>query len=32
MAIEKYGVWKGIWKGMKRIVRCHPPNGGIDKP
>lgn len=23
-AIEKYGVVKGIYKGTKRIVRCHP--------
>jgi putative membrane protein insertion efficiency factor len=30
-AIEKYGVRKGIWIGLKRIVRCHPYNpGGYD--
>ena len=23
-AIIKYGVVKGIWLGMKRLVRCHP--------
>ena len=30
-AIEKYGVVKGSWLGLKRIVRCNPFNpGGID--
>ncbi|MDD5720955.1 MAG: membrane protein insertion efficiency factor YidD [Candidatus Pacebacteria bacterium] len=23
-AIEKYGAWKGIYLGLKRILRCHP--------
>jgi putative membrane protein insertion efficiency factor len=30
-AVEKYGVLKGGWLGMKRIVRCNPFNpGGFD--
>lgn len=30
-AIEKYGVSKGGWLGMKRIMRCHPwHEGGFD--
>ena len=30
-AIEKYGVFRGGWLGLKRIVRCHPwAKGGND--
>ncbi|MBU4331907.1 membrane protein insertion efficiency factor YidD [Patescibacteria group bacterium] len=30
-AIEKYGVVKGGFKGLRRIVRCHPfSKGGYD--
>lgn len=32
MAIKKYGVIRGVFKGIKRILRCKPPNGGIDYP
>jgi len=31
LAVEKYGVFKGIYLGAKRIVKCHPFNpGGYD--
>lgn len=31
-AIEKYGVVRGGWMGMRRILRCHPWSaGGVDK-
>ncbi|MEA1965283.1 MAG: membrane protein insertion efficiency factor YidD [Candidatus Aerophobetes bacterium] len=30
-AVKKYGLIKGSWLGVKRIVRCHPFNpGGYD--
>ena len=30
-AIRKYGFFKGVWFGAKRISRCHPWNdGGYD--
>ena len=30
-AVEKYGGVKGIFIGLKRIIRCHPWNkGGFD--
>jgi putative component of membrane protein insertase Oxa1/YidC/SpoIIIJ protein YidD len=32
LAIQKYGLIKGIKKGVRRIKRCHYPNGGIDYP
>jgi len=30
-AVEKYGVFKGLFLGLKRIIRCHPlSKGGYD--
>ncbi len=32
LAINKYGVVLGVIKGVKRLLRCHSPNGGEDYP
>jgi hypothetical protein len=32
LAVKKYGAVKGLCKGIKRILRCKPKNGGIDYP
>jgi len=30
-AVEKYGTIKGLFLGLKRIIRCHPwSRGGLD--
>lgn len=30
-AVEKYGALTGVWKGIKRLLRCHPfSKGGYD--
>ena len=30
-AVEKHGVKKGFWLGLKRLSKCHPWNaGGVD--
>jgi uncharacterized protein len=31
-AIEKYGIFKGIWLGFKRILRCTPLSKGGHDP
>lgn len=32
-ALRKYGLFRGLWKGTGRILRCHPWNpGGYDPP
>lgn len=31
LAVNKYGAFKGVYKGVKRLFRCRPP-GGIDYP
>lgn len=32
LAIEKYGLLKGLIKGVERIKRCNTDNGGYDYP
>ena len=31
-AIEKHGVFRGVAKGIRRLLRCHYPNCGVDYP
>ncbi|HHZ13741.1 MAG: membrane protein insertion efficiency factor YidD [Caldicoprobacterales bacterium] len=31
LALEKYGVMRGLWKAIRRISKCHPFHpGGYD--
>ncbi len=33
MAIVKYGPWKGSFRAVGRLLRCHPFHpGGVDYP
>lgn len=32
LAVNKYGFLRGVCKGIRRLLRCHPPNGGVDYP
>ena len=32
MPINKYGLIKGMKKGLNRLKRCIEPNGGYDYP
>lgn len=33
LAVKKYGAISGTWKGILRILRCHPfHSGGYDPP
>lgn len=32
LSLQKYGVVRGLIKGIDRLFRCHSPNGGKDEP
>ena len=32
MALKKYGLFVGLYKGIHRLLRCKIPNGGVDYP
>lgn len=30
-SVERYGAFKGVWMGLRRLARCHPfHEGGFD--
>lgn len=30
-AVAKYGILRGLWLGLTRVIRCHPwTEGGVD--
>ncbi len=31
-AVAKYGILKGLWFGLQRLIRCHPWNPGGEDP
>lgn len=32
LSLQKYGLWKGFWKGVDRLKRCNTDDGGFDYP
>lgn len=32
LSLEKYGFWKGVFKGLNRLKRCNHKDGGFDFP
>ncbi len=32
ISLQKYGFFRGLHRGIKRLRRCQPPNGGFDEP
>ena len=32
LSLQKYGLWKGLAKGIDRLKRCRAKDGGFDEP
>ena len=32
LSLQKYGFLRGLVRGVQRLLRCKPPNGGSDPP